>query len=353
MFRLPITRIGLRSRHRSARILSSRRREHRIVRIWRPLRTMTSISCGNSIGTSGRRHSEMSESNGRAGAPWALRGLVVASVLLPLLVFAGGGWLSWRGTVQEADASLRSALAVSEEQATRVLDTHVLLGGRVNDLLGDLDDDAVIARERELHDRLAAMIAGYSQVTAIVVTGADGRALVATSRFPADHHVNFSDRDYFIALRDGDAPFQIGGVVHGRVTRADVFTVAIRRGDDREAFRRRHPGRRVAQLFQQVRQRSVRRRHRLHRAAVARGRHAARRLSRAAAGRGAASATGWLADVIAHRPSGRPGSRHLVDRRHRARDRLSPADELSGLRHHRPPLELGGRRMARRPWRRT
>ena len=113
----------------------------------------------------------MSESSGRTGAPWAMRGLVVASVLLPLLVLAGGGWLAWRGTVQEARASLLSALAVSDEQAARVLDTHVLLGGRVNDLIGNLSDDAVIARERELHDRLVAMIAGYGQVTAIVVTG--------------------------------------------------------------------------------------------------------------------------------------------------------------------------------------
>ena len=172
----------------------------------------------------------MSESSGRAGAPWALRGLVVASVLLPLLVLAGGGWLAWRNTIRETDATLESALAVSGEQATRVLDTHVLLGGRVNDLLGDLDEDAVIAREGALHDRLAAMIAGYGQVTALVVTGADGHALVATSRFPADHRINFSDREYFIALRDGSAPFQIGGVVLGRLTRADVFTVAVRRG---------------------------------------------------------------------------------------------------------------------------
>ena len=178
----------------------------------------------------------MSESSGRTGASWAIRGLVVASVLLPLLVLAGGGWLAWRGTVREANASLQSALAVSDEQAARVFDTHVLLGRRVNDLLGNLSDDAVIEREGELHDRMVAMIAGYSQVTAVVVTGADGHALVATSRFPADHDINFSDRGYFADLRDSGAPFEIGGIVFGRLTRADVFTVAVRRGHDSRRF---------------------------------------------------------------------------------------------------------------------
>jgi signal transduction histidine kinase/ActR/RegA family two-component response regulator len=172
----------------------------------------------------------MSEGSGRAAAPWAMQGLVVASVLLPLLVIVGGGWQAWRGIVQEANTNLLSDLAVSAEQATRVLDTHMLLGSRVNDLLGNLADDAVIAREAELHDRLAAMIAGLRQVTAVVVTNADGHALVASSRFPADHSVSFGDRQYFTALRDTGAPFQIGGIVYGRLTRADVFTVAVRRG---------------------------------------------------------------------------------------------------------------------------
>ena len=136
----------------------------------------------------------MSESSGRAGAPWALWGLVVASVLLPLLVFAGGGWLAWRGTVRDANASLSSALAVSEEQATRVFDTHLLLGARVNDLIGDLDADAVIARERELHDRLVGMIAGYSQVTAILVTERTDAPWSQPGARLTDHRVSFSDR---------------------------------------------------------------------------------------------------------------------------------------------------------------
>jgi signal transduction histidine kinase/ActR/RegA family two-component response regulator len=184
----------------------------------------------------GEKTRGMSDTSGKSGAPWALRSLVVASVVLPLLVFAGGGWLAWRGTVHQATTDLLSALAVSQEHTTKVLDAHFLLGSRVNDLVGDMSDDAVIAQERALHDKLGAMIAGYDEVTAIVLIGRDGQALVATSRYPADHAVNFSDREYFKTLRDTHVPFYIGGVVFGRLTRADVFSVALQRGSDPSRF---------------------------------------------------------------------------------------------------------------------
>ena len=174
----------------------------------------------------------MSGTNATTHTPWALRGLIIASVAVPLLVFAGGGWLAWRATVQDAASNLESDLSVSQQQATRVLDTHVLLGNRVNDIVGAMSDDAVIAHEQELHDRLGAMIAGYSQVTAIVVTGADGRVLVASSRYPTNHNVNLSDREYFKAIQNSRMPFYIGGVVLGRVTEQEVFSVAIRRSSD-------------------------------------------------------------------------------------------------------------------------
>lgn len=178
----------------------------------------------------------MSEASGNAGVPWALRGMIVASVLVPLLVFAGGSWLAWRDTVRQANVDLRSALVVSSEQAARVFDTHILLGDRINDTLASITDAEIIAREHDLHSRLAAMISGYSQVTAVVVVDADGRALVASSRYPADHSLSFSDRDYFQALRDTGKPFEIGGVVFGRLTHRDLFTVAIRRGSVGQPF---------------------------------------------------------------------------------------------------------------------
>jgi signal transduction histidine kinase/CheY-like chemotaxis protein len=178
----------------------------------------------------------MAETGGKFGAAWALRGLVVASVVLPVLVFIGGGWLAWRSTLREAMGDLQSDLAVSQEQATKVLDGHMVLSSRVNDLVGGLSDEALIARERELHDRLVAMIAGYPQMTAVVVVGRSGQGLVATSRYPVDRDVNFSDREYFKALRDSHLTFYIGGIVFGRITGEDLFSVATRKGDDPSSF---------------------------------------------------------------------------------------------------------------------
>jgi signal transduction histidine kinase/ActR/RegA family two-component response regulator len=183
----------------------------------------------------------MNETGAKFSAVWTLRGLVVASIVLPVVVVIGGGWLAWRDTVREATASLQSDLAVSQEQATEVLDSHILLSGillsgRVNDLVGSLSDEELIARERELHNRLRAMIAGFPQVTAVIVVGRSGHPLVATSRYPVDHDVSLSDREYFKVLRDSHVPFYIGGIVFGRITGADVFSVATRRGDDPNRF---------------------------------------------------------------------------------------------------------------------
>ncbi len=178
----------------------------------------------------------MSEASGKTGVPWALRGMIVASVLVPILVFAGGSWLAWRDTVRQANADLRGALVVASEQAARVFDTHILLGECIDQVLGSLTDAEILAREQELHGRLTTMIRGYNQVTAVIVVNADGRALVASSRYPADHSVSFNDRDYFQALRDTSRPFVIGGVVFGRLTRRELFTVAIRRGDVGQPF---------------------------------------------------------------------------------------------------------------------
>lgn len=48
----------------------------------------------------------MSGTNGRTGVRWALRGMVAASIILPVLVFAGSAWLASDGAIRETTAKL-------------------------------------------------------------------------------------------------------------------------------------------------------------------------------------------------------------------------------------------------------
>ena len=197
----------------------------------------------------------------------------------------------------------RATLRFRRSRRRRCSTATLLLGGRVNDLVGGLSDDAVIAREQELHDRLGAMIAGFPQVTAVIVVGRSGQPLVATSRYPVDRNVNLSDREYFRALRDSHLPFYIGGIVFGRITGADVFSVATRRGDDPSRFSGVILRRGLAHLFPRFRSRYVRRRHRLQCQPGSRRRNAVGELSRNGAPEpGEPVRDELLVDAIARKP---------------------------------------------------
>jgi signal transduction histidine kinase/ActR/RegA family two-component response regulator len=170
------------------------------------------------------------------GAVRAYYGLAAAALVLPLLVFAGGGWLAWQAVLRDARQGLDGALAVSTEQATKVLDTHMLVAARVNDLLGGLDDAAVKAREAQLRDQILAMIHPFPQVTAVIVSDSRGQALLATPRYPIDPDMTFADRDYFQALREGHAQTFISATHAGRLTGQPAFSFARRKGDDPQQF---------------------------------------------------------------------------------------------------------------------
>jgi hypothetical protein len=53
-----------------------------------------------------------------------LRLLLIGSIVVPLAVLAGGGYLAWVSTRERAEADLMRRVAIAEEHALKVLDTH-------------------------------------------------------------------------------------------------------------------------------------------------------------------------------------------------------------------------------------
>src|SRR6185312_3741999 len=62
-----------------------------------------------------------------------LRLLLLGTIIVPLVLAAIGGYLSYRGSIERAETVLAEAVAVAEENTLKVLDTHQLVVSRIND----------------------------------------------------------------------------------------------------------------------------------------------------------------------------------------------------------------------------
>jgi signal transduction histidine kinase/CheY-like chemotaxis protein len=170
------------------------------------------------------------------GAVRTYFGLAVAALLLPLLVLFGGGWLAWQSTLRDAQQGLNRAVALSSEQATKVLDTHVLIAARVNDLVGGLDDAAISAQADQLRDRIMSLVQPFPPGTAVIVSDSRGQPILTTARASLDPGLTFADHDFFQALRDGHQSEVVSATDTGRLAGLTEFSVARRRGDDPARF---------------------------------------------------------------------------------------------------------------------
>ena len=160
-----------------------------------------------------------------------LRLLLVASILAPVCLVAAIGWFSYRAAYGDSRRQAIWTSGIAREHAVRTFDTQELVTERVLDLIADLDDAAIEAMEPKLHERLKRVIADLPQFQSIGIINRDGRMLVASGSFPAPHEVDFSDRDYFKALKAApDANF-ISQVQVSRVDDKVFFGLARARRD--------------------------------------------------------------------------------------------------------------------------
>lgn len=173
------------------------------------------------------------------GAVRTLKLLVLGTILAPLLLGTVAAYFSYRDNEDRAAAALSEAVAAAEENTAKILDTHVLVAARIDDLLRGMSDDQVHAQELTLHNRIAAQIAGLPQVAAAWVLDAEGRELVSARVFPVDRTVDHSRRDDFRALQEPGSHIYIralraksldGGTYHA------YFTVSERRQDSDGKF---------------------------------------------------------------------------------------------------------------------
>jgi two-component system, NtrC family, sensor kinase len=142
-----------------------------------------------------------------------LKLMMVASLVLPAVLFAFAAAVSYRNFERVTDERIDRSLDILHEQALKVLQTVQRTFAEIDEVMRNMSDDDIRMNEGRLHDRLALIVKALPQLQGIVVFDRNGHPLVSANLLPVPHGVSFSDRDYFKAQIAHDAGTYVS-IVH-------------------------------------------------------------------------------------------------------------------------------------------
>ena len=168
--------------------------------------------------------------------PVAMRGLLVAVVLVPLLFLAGAAWYDWQRLNEEAHADVSRLSAIVKEHALKVVETNALVLDRLEDRVRGLGWDAIAANGEAIQQDMRALDEGIAQITSLHLVRPDGRVALISTYWPTPP-INVGNRAYFKALAEGPDPGLVfGEPVFARLSGIVAFNMARRRSSDTGGF---------------------------------------------------------------------------------------------------------------------
>src|ERR1039458_9521198 len=129
-----------------------------------------------------------------------LKLMMVASLVLPAVLFAFASWVSYRNFERVSDERIDRSLDILHEHALKVLQTIERTFAEIDEVVRGMSDDDIRRNEGPLHARLKQIDDALPQVQGIAIMDRDGHPLVASNTLPVPKELDFSDRDYFTAL---------------------------------------------------------------------------------------------------------------------------------------------------------
>src|SRR3954468_11785563 len=166
-----------------------------------------------------------------------LRWMMVASLALPVALFVIAAYVSYGATYDEADREIRRSLDVVHEHALKVFETIDRSFWEIDEIVRDLSDADIKAREQALHARLRQLSDALPQMKSAWMFDANGRPLVNSLVYPAPE-MSFADRDYFKAHVEDSAGTFIGAPLTPRspYQGAAFFSISRRRQSNDGSF---------------------------------------------------------------------------------------------------------------------
>jgi two-component system NtrC family sensor kinase len=123
--------------------------------------------------------------------------MMVASVVLPAVLFVFASWLSYRHERSVADDRIERSLDIVHEHALKVFQTGERAIAEVEEVIRGMPDGAIAADQQRLSERLKRIVDAVQQFQAIIVVDRTGKVLVSTSVPTPSAAANVADRRYF------------------------------------------------------------------------------------------------------------------------------------------------------------
>jgi signal transduction histidine kinase len=157
---------------------------------------------------------------------------LVASIVIPFAFFALYGYYTYDRALTETGESLQRLVRVIDEKANTVFSINRELASRIEELLGNSDENLIARSQSPLHDKLEKLVESHPQIAALSVLDRNGR-LILSSRFMPVPDVSIGDRADFTTTRDMHAKFHVSMPERGRVNNTDIInTLTVRTSQD-------------------------------------------------------------------------------------------------------------------------
>src|SRR5881398_1885043 len=124
----------------------------------------------------------------RQSAVRLLQLMLVASIVLPLMLFSFAGWQNYRHEQAAADDRIERSLDILHEHTLKVFQTVERAIAEVDEIVRGMPVVAIRQDQPRLHERLKQIVDALPQLRAIFLIDRDGRPLVSSqlAQVPAD-----------------------------------------------------------------------------------------------------------------------------------------------------------------------
>jgi two-component system, NtrC family, sensor kinase len=175
----------------------------------------------------------------RESAIRVLRLMMIASLVLPAVLFIFVSWLNYRQEQEVADDRIQRSLDILHEHALKVFQTGELAIGQVEEVVRGLSDVEIAANQQRLYQRLKKIVDAVPQFQAILISDGNGRPLASSVLSTIGSDVTIADRAYYQEHLKGGNGTQVSEVLNPRWVKglnSEFFNLSRRRESADDAF---------------------------------------------------------------------------------------------------------------------